>query len=110
MGVPSQPAAGMGQHILLQLTSALLFTTLMVNSLKCYNCSNCPHVDDSTPVVEGAVSCEYSVDSYAPNGAVMRRGTNDEHADGECVGFMGLTGCWCTHDLCNNKSFGYIED
>jgi len=79
-------------------------------SLTCYNCFDCPSIDqNSTPVVEDEefLTCVTSVLLNIKD-EVVRGGSFDDRQDGECVQFDGVFSCWCTSSLCNGNIVGQM--
>ncbi|CAL4061084.1 unnamed protein product [Meganyctiphanes norvegica] len=70
-------------------------------TLKCYQCINCGHVDNDTPVIEGEyLSCVTT--TVLESAEVIRGGSSKEHPDGECSQNTATLSCWCSEDLCND--------
>ncbi|CAL4153325.1 unnamed protein product, partial [Meganyctiphanes norvegica] len=72
-------------------------------TLTCYECINCGHIDDATPVIVGEyMSCVTTI--LLESAEVIRGGSSKEHSDGECSQNTATLSCWCSEDLCNGNT------
>ncbi|CAL4099073.1 unnamed protein product [Meganyctiphanes norvegica] len=69
--------------------------------LSCYNCVDCPTVDENTAVVtdENFLTC---VTVMTSEEVIIRSGSGDAYDDGECIFDGTVMHCHCTTSLCNN--------
>ncbi|CAL4138681.1 unnamed protein product [Meganyctiphanes norvegica] len=70
------------------------------SGLSCYDCVDCPTVDENTKVAydEHFLTCVTMMTSHEK---IIRNGSYDAHPDGHCYLVGSVTYCHCTSSFCN---------